>query len=91
MGGALTFLAAEYAAIDAAAPFYGTPPAELGHVGGCFACHSGLSYILMVDDFKIDAAILLTPHVVYSQPDKIKVPVQAHVGENDAFEVCTCR
>lgn len=50
MGGALTFLAAEYAGIDAAAPFYGTPPAELGH------------------------------------PDKIKVPIQAHVGENDAFE-----
>ena len=32
MGGALTFLAAEHAGIDAAAPFYGTPPAELGHV-----------------------------------------------------------
>lgn len=32
MGGALTFLGAEYAAVDACAPFYGTPPAELGHV-----------------------------------------------------------
>jgi carboxymethylenebutenolidase len=32
MGGALTLLAAEYSGIDAAAPFYGTPPPELGHV-----------------------------------------------------------
>ena len=32
MGGALTFLGAEYAAVDACAPFYGTPPAKLGHV-----------------------------------------------------------
>ena len=32
MGGALSFLGAEYAGLDAAAPFYGTPPAELGHV-----------------------------------------------------------
>ena len=32
MGGALTFLGAEYAGVDACAPFYGTPPAELGHV-----------------------------------------------------------
>ncbi|CAK0783403.1 hypothetical protein CVIRNUC_006602 [Coccomyxa viridis] len=31
MGGALTFLGAEYAGVDACAPFYGTPPAELGH------------------------------------------------------------
>ncbi len=42
MGGALTFLAAEYAAIDAAAPFYGTPPAELGHVWLCCLPHSNI-------------------------------------------------
>ena len=35
MGGALTFLGAEYAGVDACAPFYGTPPAELGHVRNC--------------------------------------------------------
>lgn len=39
MGGALTFLAAEHAGIDAAAPFYGTPPAELGHVRLFVLCH----------------------------------------------------
>ncbi|CAL5220679.1 g2727 [Coccomyxa viridis] len=50
VGGALSFLGAEYAGLDAAAPFYGTPPAELGH------------------------------------PEKISIPVQAHVGEDDAFE-----
>lgn len=32
MGGAMSLLGAEYAAVDACAPFYGTPPAELGHV-----------------------------------------------------------
>ena len=32
MGGALSFLGAEHAGLDAAAPFYGTPPAELSHV-----------------------------------------------------------
>ena len=36
MGGALSFLGAEYAGLDAAAPFYGTPPAELGHVCATF-------------------------------------------------------
>eukprot|EP00884_Botryococcus_braunii_P019875 jgi/Botrbrau1/6571/Bobra.40_2s0034.2 len=50
MGGALTLLAAEHAGVDAAAPFYGTPPAELSH------------------------------------PENIKVPVQAHTGENDKYK-----
>lgn len=41
MGGSLTLLAAEYAGIDAAAPFYGTPPSDFGHV----SCH-GLKIML---------------------------------------------
>jgi carboxymethylenebutenolidase len=50
MGGALTFLAAQEAQVDAAAPFYGTPDKAL------------------------------------AKPDKIKVPVQVHVGKNDGFK-----
>ncbi|EIE22596.1 alpha/beta-hydrolase [Coccomyxa subellipsoidea C-169] len=48
-GGSLALLAAEYAGVDAAAPFYGIPNSYPSH------------------------------------PEKIKVPVQAHVGDQDNF------
>ena len=106
MGGALSFLGAEYAGLDAAAPFYGTPPAELGHVRSAarltiLADAPLLSVCawLFSPQYGRLCCILLhgtstTLHAshnsVHMQPEKIKIPVQAHVGQDDAFEVRCC-
>ena len=82
MGGALTLLSAEFAGVDAASPFYGTPPPEEGHVSSSlYSCMTQLG-----------AAHTWYEGVLLAwQPYKIKVPVQAHVGAEDSMKVSyTC-